>query len=293
MRLDEAGESEIIRRLLPHLGGEGLLLQPGSDDATAWEEAAGITVASCDASVEGVHFDLSWQTAEDVGWRALGLALGDLAAKGATPSYGLISLAVPARWEVETVEGLYAGMAGLAREVGLRLAGGDTTAIDGPAVLSITVLGRAARRPLGRSEAQAGWALAVSGPLGGAAVALRQRLPFRVTPRLEMGARLSAEGICCGDISDGLFRELEKFLAMAGTGSRIRLDSVPRAAGATALEALASGEECELVCAAPQAVLERAGLYVIGTLTEAREIVVLDREGSPLEIKVRGHEHFA
>jgi thiamine-monophosphate kinase len=293
MRLDEAGESEIIRRLLPHLATDGLLIRPGRDDATAWMDDAGITVASCDASVEGVHFDLSWQSPEDAGRRALALALGDLAAKGARPTYGLITLAAPAHWEIETVEGMYAGMAGLAREVGLRIAGGDTTAIDGPAVLSITVLGRADVRPLGRSEALPGWAVAVTGPLGGAAVALRERRPFPLTPRLVEGAHLNAAGACCGDISDGLIRELEKFLSASGAGSRIEIDRVPRAPRATALDALASGEEAELLCVAPAHVLETAGLSVIGTMTDAAEVVVLDRDGNPMEIRIHGHEHFA
>lgn len=293
MRLDESGESEIIRRLLPHLAADGLLILPGRDDATAWEEEAGITVASCDASVEGVHFDLSWQDPEDAGRRALALALGDLAAKGARPTFGLVTIAAPARWDVETVVAIYAGIGSLAREVGMRIAGGDTTAIDGPAVLSITVLGRAEARPLGRSEVVPGWALAVTGPLGGAAVALRERRPFPLTPRLAEGARLNAAGVCCGDISDGLLRELEKFLSSSGAGSRIEIDRVPRAPGATALDALASGEEAELVCAGPLDVLERAGLPVIGALTGVAEVVVLDRHGNPLEIRIRGHEHFA
>jgi len=293
VRLDQAGESEIIRRVLPYLAGDGLLILPGRDDATAWLEEAGITVASCDASVEGVHFDLSWQTPEDAGRRALALALGDLAAKGAAPGYALVMLAAPARWELETVEGIYAGMAGLAGEVGLRIAGGDTSAIDGPAVLSITVLGRTRTRPLGRSDAQPGWAVGVTGPLGGAAVALRERRPFPLSPRLAEGAALNAAGACCGDISDGLLRELEKFLSASGAGARIHIDRVPRAAGATALDALASGEEAELVCVAPRGVLEALGVTIVGELTAAAEVVVLDREGSPMAIVLHGHQHFA
>lgn len=293
MRLDEVGESEIIRRLLPYLAGDGLLIAPGRDDATAWTEPAGIIVASCDASVEGVHFDLSWQSPADAGRRALALALGDLAAKGAEPSQALIALAAPARWEVETVEEIYAGMADLAREVGLRLVGGDTTAIDGPAVLCITVLGRVQAAPLGRADVRPGWTLAVTGPLGGAAVALRERRAFPLRPRLAEGARLNALGACCGDISDGLLRELEKFRDAAGVGAEVRLDRVPRAAGATALDALVSGEEAELVCAAPAELLQGLSLHQVGILTEGPEVVVLDAAGAQVDLVIRGHQHFA
>ena len=88
----------------------------------------------------------------------------------------------------------------------------------------------------------------MTGPLGGAALALRERRPFPLLPRLSEGARLNQAGICCGDISDGLLRELDNFRDAAGVGARVENERVPRAAGATALDALTSGEEAELLC---------------------------------------------
>src|SRR2546429_389799 len=77
--------------------------QSGRDDAALIEEAPGLTVASTDTFVEGVHFDLGWMSGEDAGWRSLALALGDLAAKGAMPSWALTSVALPRSWQVETL----------------------------------------------------------------------------------------------------------------------------------------------------------------------------------------------
>src|SRR5207245_2006855 len=91
--------------------------------------------------VEDVHFDFGWMSAEDVGWRSLALALGDLAAKGAQPLWALTSIAMPKRWTVEQLTNLYAGMAGLAKGLKLAIAGGDMSTTEGPAVLSITVAG--------------------------------------------------------------------------------------------------------------------------------------------------------
>ena len=250
-------------------------------------------MVSCDASVEGIHFDLGWMSPEDAGWRALALALGDLAAKGATPTYGVVVMALPGRWEAEAAVGLYRGMAELGRRTGLALIGGDTSATSGPAVLALTVLGRTTTRPLARSEVKAGWAVGVTGSLGAAAVALRSRRALLLEPRLDAGRRLNEAGLCCGDISDGLVREMEKFAAYSGAGCELWLERIPLADGADALEAVASGEEAELVCAGPEARLRELGLQVVGRLTQEPEVRVLDDGGLRIEIEDRGYQHFA
>ncbi|HSR23168.1 MAG TPA: thiamine-phosphate kinase, partial [Candidatus Eisenbacteria bacterium] len=226
-------ELELIRRLLPHLAARGgdLIVGAGEDDAAAWREPDGsFTVATCDTSVEGVHFDLSRQRPEAVGWRALCFALGDLAAKGARPTYGLVSLSMPLRWGPDVAEGVYRGLAGLASEVGLRLAGGDTTAAPTEGALTLMLLGTTRVRPVPRSAARPGWLVGVTGPLGGASLAWE-----RPRPRLALGRELAAAGLCCGDVSDGLVMELDKFAAAAGVGARLHLDAVPLAEGAAPL----------------------------------------------------------
>jgi len=281
-------EIELIRRLLPHLAVRGgdLVIGPGEDDAAAWREPDGTyTVATCDTSVEGVHFDLARQRPEIVGWRALCFALGDLAAKGARPTYGLVALSMPRRWDAGVAEDVYRGMAALAAEVGLRLVGGDTTAAPTEGALTITVLGTTPVAPVPRSAVRPGWLVGVTGPLGGASLARE-----RPRPRLALGAELAGAGICCGDVSDGLLAELDKFAAAAGVGARLRLDAVPRAEGASALAALASGEEVELVCCGSAL---PAGVEPVGELTADGRVVVLDGRGSPVEVEERGYDHFA
>lgn len=298
-RLGGMGETELLRRIMPYLRDSatetaaGLLIAAGADDAAVWREGTGYTVASCDTSVEGVHFDLSWMTAEDAGWRALALALGDLAAKGATPTHALAALAAPGSWPVEHLVGLYRGMHALARRVELAIVGGDTTAIDGPAVLTLAVIGQTQTLPLARAQVKAGWAVGVSGPLGAAAVALRERRALRVDPPLDEGRRLNAAGLCCGDVSDGLLREMEKFGAAAGTGCVIRAGDVPVAEGATWREALTSGEEAVLVCAGPEDLVLAAGLPLVGILTEDTTVRVVDAHGNTVGEDLRGYDHFA
>jgi thiamine-monophosphate kinase len=274
------GELGLLERIRPYLDAGA-----GGDDAAVFHDGHRFVVASTDMYVEGVHFDLGWMSAEDVGWRSLALALGDLAAKGAEPEWALVALALPSTWTDSLVTGLYAGMKALGK---VPIAGGDLSATSGPAVVSITVAGHAAHRPLARSEAKSGWTVAVTGPLGAAAVALRERKPFRLVPRLAEGARLNGLGLVCGDISDGLVREMEKFEAMSNVGCVLEAAEVPVAEGASLEEALTSGEEAELVCAGPEEVVRGAGLTIVGRMTAEPEVIVI---GSELE--TTGYDHFA
>jgi thiamine-monophosphate kinase len=291
--IDGLGESELLRRIAPYLATRGFEIPAGKDDAAVWKENGAFTVASCDASVEGIHFDLGWMSAEDAGWRALALALGDLAAKGASPLWALTTIAVPRSWPVDDFVGLYRGMHALARETGIQIVGGDMSAIEGPAVLSLTVVGRTETLPLARSQARPGWAVAVTGPLGSAAVALRERKPLRLQPLLTEGRRLNQAGLCCGDISDGLVREMQKFADFSGAGCVIRAREVPIAHGAKLEEALTSGEEAELVCVGPEERVRAAGLRPLGVMTEDPSVRIVSAGGNPLHLAVTGYDHFA
>lgn len=297
-RVEGIGELGLLERIKPYLTTTGYQVVAGEDDAAVWpsvdpDHPEDYVVASCDTSVEGVHFDLSWMSAVDAGHRALALALGDLAAKGASPKYVLVSLSVPGRWEVESVTGMYEGISRLARRYDITIAGGDTSSIDGPAVLTLTVLGTTSFVPLARSRVKPGWAVGVTGPLGAAAVALRERRVQLPEPKFELGGLLNQAELCCGDVSDGLVREMDKFLAASGCGSVIRAEGVPVASGATLEDALSGGEESELVCVGPAERLIAAGIRPIGEMTAERTVRVIGRDGAVMNLQGRGYDHFA
>ena len=283
MSLRGLGELGLLERIRPYIGAAA-----GADDAAVIPDGNHFLIASVDMFVEGIHFDFGWMSAEDVGWRSLALALGDLAAKGAAPEWALVSLAIPSTWNVDKVTGLYEGMSQLGTRFRLEVAGGDLSSTPGPAVLSITVAGRTETRPLARADAKPGWTVGVTGPLGAAAVALREHKAFRLVPIIDDGIRLNRLGLSCGDISDGLVREMEKFSAMANVGCILEAASVPRAQGADLDEALISGEEAELVCVGPEEAVRKAGLHIVGRTTEEPDVIVV---GSELE--TTGYDHFA
>ncbi len=269
-------------------------LAPGAmgDDATVIAGKAGFFVASCDMFVEGKHFVVGsrFMKTEDIGWRAMALSLGDLAAKGAQPLGALAAIAMPNRigWARKDLAELYMGMADLGGRFNLPILGGDMSATEGPIVLSITVIGHTMTRPLARAEVKPGWSVAVTGPLGRAAVALRERRAYRLVPLIEEGRRLNELGLCCGDISDGLVKEMEKFAAMSGVGSAIQADQVPRAAGASLEDALTGGEEAELVAVGPAGVIARSGLQLVGQMTEGMAVSVIGAK-----LQRTGYDHFA
>ncbi|MDQ6637506.1 MAG: AIR synthase related protein [Candidatus Dormibacteraeota bacterium] len=282
-------ELSFLERLKPHLAARSgkLVIGAGDDDAAAWREPDGsYTIATCDTSVEGVHFDLSRQDPTDVGWRALCFALGDLAAKGARPTYCMVSLSLPVSWTAETAGGLYAGLAELAREVGLKLVGGATTRAPHDASLTLMLLGSTWVEPKARASVRAGWSVGVTGPLGAASLAWT-----RPRPRLQLGARLAAAGLCSGDISDGLVRELDKFAAAAGVGAALRLNAVPLAGGASAEGAIVNGEEVELVCCGPAPL--PTGVQVVGELTSGGGVRIVDAGGAEVQLAGRGYDHLS
>ena len=135
--------------------------------------------------------------------------------------------------------------------------------------------------------------VAVTGPLGAGAVALRDRRSLIFDPKLDDGKLLNEAGLCCGDVSDGLVREMEKFGVASGAGSVIRAADVPVAPGATVEDALTSGEEVELVCVGPEDKVLNAGLRPFGVMTADPEVRVVTADGSPLELKLMGYDHFA
>jgi thiamine-monophosphate kinase len=106
------------------------------------------------------------------------------------------------------------------------------------------------------------------------------------------------------DVSDGLAADLGHVAAASGVRCVVEADRVPRVAGASPADALGSGEEYELACAAPdpldEAACERAtgvALTRVGRV-EACEagrgpgVDVVGPGGAPLVDLPPGHDHL-
>src|SRR5690349_11979564 len=237
------GEFERIRRFFAPLAAPGALGL--RDDAALIDGPDGQHyVLTADAIVEGVHF-LSEDPPAQVAQKLLRVNLSDLAAKGAEPVGYLLVTALPRARDEAWLEAFAAGLAADQARFGIGLLGGDSTATDGPATLSVTALGRVASgRAVLRSGARAGDSIYVSGTLGDAALglqALRGELPgiaaeardflagrYRLPqPRLALGQRLVGVAHAMMDISDGLVADLGHIVEASGVGAVIEAALLP------------------------------------------------------------------
>lgn len=263
----------------------------GIGDDAAVVETLGRAVTSTDTAVEGVHFRREWSTAGQIGSKAVGAALSDLAAMGAGED-GIdvfVSLGAPRDTDTRFLRGIAAGVAETAGRHGATLTGGDT--VSSPSLfLTVTVTAHVADgTPLvTRSGARPGDLVAVTGTLGAALAGLwllenpglpvspelpagvRRELITRqldAEPRITAGAALARAGASAMiDLSDGLIADLGHIARRSSSPDepvRIRVDAerlpsapgveaVARATGVDPLTpALTGGEEYELAVVLP------------------------------------------
>ena len=248
------------------------------DDAAILDVPNGTRlVVSTDTTTEDVHFRRAWLAPIEIGWRAAMAALSDLAAMGAEPLGVLIALGAPASWDGALDEVLH-GVGDACEAARVPIIGGDTT--RSPVLtLGITVLGTATA-PMRRDGARPGDVIYLTGSLGGPRAALEawqagkvpratHRARFaRPVARLSMGAWCAANGATAAiDLSDGLVADAGHIAAASGVQLNIELASVPVLGGVLAREAIASGEEYELLVTGPAGMDAAAKLARIGTLT--------------------------
>ena len=272
MRLSEAGELGLLREL----ESRGLIVDTEHDAA---ELGDGLVVTQ-DALVEEVHFTLDRLSWRELGFRAAAVNISDLSASGARPEALIVTLALPSGTQLADVVELYEGLG----ESGVPVRGGDTTRAD-RVFLSVTALGRSPRVP-GRAGARPGDAIVVTGPLGGAGAAFREKSYLRPPLRTEEGLRLGTVATAMLDVSDGLAVDAGHIARRSGCRLAIDLELVPRAGE---LADLGFGEDFELLATVPQSEGLSLGFSVIGAVEEG-EGVELRLRGEPQQLA--GYEHF-
>jgi thiamine-monophosphate kinase len=314
------GEFELIERYLSRLGAQrdDVVLGVG-DDAALLRPPPGLElVLAADTIVEGEHFPAG-MAPYDIGHRVLAVNLSDLAAMGAEPAWALLTLTL-SRADPEWMREFASGLHEIARQHGVALVGGDTTA--GPLTATIAIAGFVPPgQALRRSGARPGDEIWVSGTPGDAAAGLQVLLgqldapadvlePLkqrfcRPEPRIGLGLVLRGIASACIDISDGLAGDLGKLCAASGVGGDIDSTLLPRSAAirgamdpeAARRVALAGGDDYELLFTLPPgtdaAALERAaGIAItrIGLVVEGTGVAV---DGEPVEREIgHGFDHF-
>ena len=298
------GEFAAIARLAERLPSPPAGQTWIGDDAAVLEAVDGPILFATDAVVAGVHVDLSIATLADLGWKALAVNLSDLAAMGGRPVAAVVAVAGPPDTDLDR---LYDGLHDAAAQFGCPIVGGDLANATS-LVVTVSVLGdgKGSPPPVRRAGGRPGDRVFVTGPLGASAAGLRQlRADPRASGPLVAAHRRPVPLLAAGraarrggatamiDVSDGFGADLGHVLDASGVG--VQVSDLPVADGATIDEALAGGEDYQLVFTAPDEAAVRAAFAaegvdpprVVGTCEADPAVRLVD--GAPLP--ARGWEH--
>ncbi len=304
-----ADEFAIIQRYFSAFGrGDHVDLGVG-DDCAILRIAPGERLAvSVDTLVEGTHFPAG-AFPEDIGYRAVSVAVSDLAAMGARPLAVTLSLTLQEADEIWLLT-FSEGVAQAVREYAAPLIGGDTT--RGPLAVAVQVFGAL---PIGeallRSGARPGDAVFVSGPLGDAAALLAasrgewrppdeelaylDRRFYRPRARVELGQQLLGHASAAIDISDGLVADAGHIAGASGVSIHLDPDSVPLSAalnshpdrGVALQWALAGGDDYELCFTLPDGQAVPPGCFRVGDVRPGQGVFYGDADAGS-----GGYRHF-
>lgn len=227
------------------------------DDAAVLSCGKGeVMVVTTDLLAEGIHFDLMYTPLKHLGYKAVVVNLSDVCAMNAVPREITVSVALSNRFSVEAVDELYAGIRAACDRYGVDLVGGDTCSSRQGLVISVTAMGRSARREtVYRSGARPGDIICVTGDLGAAYLGLqlleREKQVYLSDPnvkpdleeqsyligrqlkpeaRLDMVEMFRKNGIiptAMIDVSDGLASDLFHICRQSGVGAFIEESGVP------------------------------------------------------------------
>jgi len=230
------------------------------------------------------------------------------------PDAALVTLALPEKFEVEFVSGIYSGLNALAEKYGVAVVGGETTTNPGRMLISIALLGIVPRgKQILRSGAKVGDAIFVTGELGGALAEKHLSFGPRLAEARWLAEKFSLHAML--DVSDGLGGDLRHILNASKVGAEILKSAVPvsRAAKLAArksssakpafVAALTDGEDFELLftIASKDAVklldtwkkkFPELRLSCIGKIVAGDGILIRDKSGSH-KFNAHGYVHFA
>jgi thiamine-monophosphate kinase len=325
MKLSQIGELSLLsvlrkrftkrsRGLLLGIGDDAAVIRPNSD-----------LLLSTDMMVEGVHFDLSWITPFQLGFKLISVNISDIYAMGGTPLYVLLNFSARRDHTTRFFDGFFDGISAALKQYHIALIGGDMSSSD-KIMLAVTAVGSAAK-VLKRSGARIGDGIYVTGPLGDSACglellrAIKRPVDFdgavpgglplsgdivsalarrHVMPIARNPSRFSEKATAMIDVSDGLLIDLSRLCSESGVGALVRSADIPvsdelKAAagyiGRPALDfALSGGEDYELLFTAP--LNEGIRACCIGEIT-ASGVAVVDKRGRKIRMPARGYQHFS
>ena len=328
MNLRQIGEFGLIRRIQKKFPARSssIFLGLGDDAAAILPSPQKILLLTTDSLVEEVHFDLSFSTFFQVGYKAMAVNISDIAAMGGTPRFYLVSLGLTDQTPQE-IDRLYRGIQKGGKEAGAALIGGNTAHSKKTFFVSLTLLGEVPKKEMvTRGGGRPGDALYITGSVGDAAAGLEilqkgggafQPLirRYQAPPLRWREGRLLAERRIASamiDLSDGLSSDLSHIMEQSGVGAELDLSALPLSSSLKryALQtgndplkyALNGGGDYELLFSVPRKKVKVLDLLIQSGAVAARRIGALvhkkrgftgrDPGGRIRKIEPGGYDHF-
>lgn len=255
--LSDLGEFGLIDRIQQQVTLYNATTLKGiGDDAAVLASGDESVLLSTDMLMEGIHFDLSYIPLQHLGYKAVAVNVSDIAAMNGKPEQITVSIGLSNRFSLEAIDALYEGIRAACENYKVDLVGGDTTSSASGLVISISVIGRAAKdNVVFRSGAKVNDIICVTGDLGAAYLGLQvlerekqvflsnpdmqpdlEKYEYLVGRQLKPDARMDIiyelkEKNCLPtsmiDVSDGLASELFHLGKQSGVGMKIFEEKIP------------------------------------------------------------------
>jgi thiamine-monophosphate kinase len=262
-------ESELLKHIYARASAAprvpGLDVGPG-DDCCILRFGGERLLLSTDQLIEGRHFDHTAST-DQIARKAIARAVSDIAAMGGEPIATLAASCLPP--DYPHAKDLFDRVHHWGQYFAAPVVGGDIATSEGPAVLTITVIGRVREggKPILRSDAKPGDSLYVTGKLGGS-LASGRHLSFdpRIAECAELVCSLGPNLHAMIDLSDGLGCDGARLAEASSVALLLDAPALPLHDGVVSWrEAVSDGEDYELLFAVESAADVPAKCAATGT----------------------------
>jgi thiamine-monophosphate kinase len=172
MKLSQIGELPLLEQIRRRFGKYSSRILVGiGDDAALIKASSENLLVTTDMMVEGIHFNLSFATPYQLGFKLVSVNVSDIFAMGGKPKFLLLNMAMNKSTDKTVFDSFFDGVHQAKNLYGLSLVGGDISASQGGISVSATVIGYA-KKHIKRSGGRIGDRIYVTGYLGDSACGL-------------------------------------------------------------------------------------------------------------------------
>ena len=294
--ISESAILNCFQHLVDHKQDDTVLVGSG-DDAAVIKSQDKDLVHSIDISKINSHFPED-SSPQDIAYRSIAVALSDLAAMGAYPSFisiGLTSNSTDLDWYKKFTSGVEK----ILNEYQIKLVGGDIT--NGEISICVNVFGYAYENNILRSTAKVGDLIFITGPLGEGRRGLEDWKNNKKTefvkkffnPKVDFDKSkfISKYANSCVDISDGLIKDLTSICESSKVGAEIIYENIPIT---NDFDDLSYGDDYKLCYTCSPEFKDSEFFsedFCIGEIKSNKEIII-KKDNSVIDFKTHGWDSF-